>query len=258
MHVLIITDLEGVSCVDSIDMINEPSEGYRHACEYLMADTNAAVDGAFLGGATRVTVVDGHGSGRNFIHELLDPRAEVLLSGEFAHTTPMKYDALLCVGAHAMSGTQDAFLDHTQNSTKWFEYCINGTPQGEMGQQAYCVGHFGTPLVMTSGDEAACLEAKRLVPNIATACVKKADGRNKAICLPLKEACERIREAANDGVKRCKEIKPLRLKLPAELKLTFTRNDYCDESMHEGLIRNGRTVTKPLKILSCYRDLVKF
>ena len=257
MQVLIITDLEGISGVDSIDMIDESTDGYRRACAYLMADTNAAIDGAFAGGAERVVVLDGHGGGQNFIPDRLDKRAEQISSRDFARQTPLHYDALLCVGAHAMAGTQDAFLDHTQTSTKWFEYCINGTPQGEMGQQAYCLGHFGTPLVMASGDEAACREATWLVPNVATACVKKADGRNRAICLPPEEAYEKIRDAARDGVMRCKEIRPLILALPAELKLTFTRNDYCDRAMHEGLERNGRTVRKTVDRVDCYMDLVK-
>lgn len=258
MQVLIITDLEGIAGVDSIDMIDESTDGYRRACEYLMADTNAAIDGAFAGGADRVTVVDGHGSGQNFVPSLLDKRAEQISSYEFSHQTPAHYDALLCVGAHAMAGTQDAFLDHTQTSTKWFEYCINGTPQGELGQQAYCLGHFGIPLVMASGDEAACREAAWLVPNIATACVKTAEGRNRAKSLPLDEAYRRIREAACDGVMRRKEIKPLSLQFPVELKLTFCRNDYCDLVMHEGLERNGRTVRKTIEKVDRYLDLVKF
>ena len=78
----------------------------------------------------------------------------------------------MCVGAHAMAGTEKAFLDHTQSSTDWFEYCIAGNPQGEMAQQAYFLGAFGVPLVMMSGDAAACAEAKALVPNVAIACVK--------------------------------------------------------------------------------------
>ena len=257
MHVLIITDLEGISSVDSIDMIDESTEGYRRACEYLMADTNAAIDGAFLGGATKVTVEDGHGKATNFIHELLDPRATVIPSRELSYNTPRDFDALLCVGAHAMAGTENAFLDHTQSSVQWFEYCIDGVPQGELGQQAYCLGQFGIPMVMVSGDEAACREARWMVPEVATACVKKALGRNKAICIPQEESARLIREAAADGVRRCKSIAPLKLKLPAEIRITYCRNDYCDRAMHEGLQRNGRTLTKTIDRIENYMDLVK-
>lgn len=257
MHVLVITDIEGVAGVDSIDMIDESTEGYRRACEYLMADTNAAVDGAFAAGASRVTVVDGHGSGKNFIEGLLDPRATQLPAREFSKNTPTHFDALLSVGAHAMAGVENAFLDHTQNSTKWFEYRIGGIAQGELAQQGYCMGHFGVPLVMVSGDEAACKEAEALVPEIATACVKTANGRNQAASLPLEEARALIKAAAKDGVERCKKIAPLSLSLPIDLQITFTRNDYCDQAMHEGLERCGRTLKKTVERIGCYSDLVK-
>ena len=186
MHVLIITDLEGISGVDSIDMIPCEAEDYKKACEYLMADLNAAVDGAFLGGATKVTVVDGHGSGMNFRMDLLDKRATVLPVREFIQQPgeAYSYDALMCVGAHAMAGTEQAFLDHTESSARWFEYRINGTPCGEMAMEAYALGAFGIPFVMMSGDQAACEEAETLVPGIATATVKQARGRNRAECIP--------------------------------------------------------------------------
>ena len=53
MTVVIMTDLEGISGVDDISMIDESGEGYRFACAQLMKDTNAAVAGCFDGGATR-------------------------------------------------------------------------------------------------------------------------------------------------------------------------------------------------------------
>ena len=56
MRIYIITDLEGISGVDSIDMMDENSEGYKLACERLMSDTNAAIEGAFAGGADKVYV----------------------------------------------------------------------------------------------------------------------------------------------------------------------------------------------------------
>lgn len=260
MHVLIITDLEGISCVDSIDMIPYENEGYQRACGYLMADVNAAVDGAFAGGATKVTVIDGHGGANNFMMELLDKRAVCIPASEFAGNSPQSYgyDALMCVGAHAMAGTEKAFLDHTQSSTDWFEYCIAGKPQGEMAQQAYFLGAFGVPLVMMSGDAAACAEAKELVPNVATACVKEAHCRNQAVCLPQEEALDRIRLAARDGAERYREIAPCVLQLPAEIKLTYCRNDYCDRMMHPGLERNGRTVRKTIEKIETYHDLVHF
>ena len=256
MHVIIVTDLEGISGVDSIEMIPEKNEGYRRACEYLMADTNAAVDGAFLGGATKVTVLDGHGGGRNFIDGMLDPRAEIISAEKFCREPLEGYDAVMCVGAHAMAGTQNAFLDHTEDSTAWFEYCLNGTPVGEVAIVAYAFGTFGTPLVMASGDAATCWEVQQMFPDAAVACVKDAKERNRANCLPQEEALARIREAAKEGVRCAGKIAPSVLQMPVEVKITHTRNDYCDHAAHPGVERNGRTIRKLLKKINTYMDLL--
>ena len=255
MYVIIVSDLEGASCVGRDDMIPFENEGYQEARKFLMADVNAAIEGAFSGGATKVTVLDGHGGGGNFIPGALDERANLIPGSEFVEKPLLGYDALFCVGAHAMAGTEKAFLDHTQCATKWFEYCINGVPCGEMAQQVYCLGAFGVPLVMMSGDRATCEEAKRLAPGVVTACVKATEYRNRAECLPQEEALDLIRAAAKEGVQRTKEIRPCVLPLPAEIRVTFTRNDYCDEAMHEGLERQGRTVQRTLTKIGCYADI---
>lgn len=256
MRVIIITDLEGVSCVNSIDMITD--EGYIKACELLMDDTNAAADGAFAGGADEVVVVDGHGGGNNFIKERLDNRAVQLAAGEFIYSGFDCYDAVVCIGAHAMAGTERAFLDHTQNSREWFEFTVGGKSYGELGQQAITAGAFGVPIVAVSGDTAACNEAKALFPDIACAEVKTAKVRNRAECLEQAEALKLIFEAVKDGVERCKKIKPYKISLPTEKALTFYRSDMCDTAMHEGLIREGRTIKKTIEKIENYTDVVWF
>ena len=71
MNVVIMTDLEGISGVDSIANIMDKGEPYRYACERLMADTNAAVEGAIKAGAQNVYVIDGHGGGQTRLVDLL-------------------------------------------------------------------------------------------------------------------------------------------------------------------------------------------
>ena len=64
MKILLMTDLEGISGVNTIEKVSdEGTPGHRFALERLMLDVNAAVDGAFRGGATDVYVKDGHGGG---------------------------------------------------------------------------------------------------------------------------------------------------------------------------------------------------
>ena len=72
----------------------------------------------------------------------------------------------------------------------------------------------------------------------------------------LEESLELIKNAAKEGVEKAKDIKPTKISLPAEISVTFTRNDYCDFRFKEGVTeRNGRTLTKTIKELNCYRDL---
>jgi len=258
MKVIIMTDLEGISLVDNIDMIPNENEGYKFACERLMADVNAAVQGAVDAGADEIIVYDGHGGGNNFIEGALDPRAKQYrdfnLPGLFDNCT-----AYLEIGLHAKPGTLNGFLDHVQNSKRWFNYYINGKTHGELMQGAAYCGAYDVPVVMVSGDEAACAEARDLIEGIECAAVKKGIGRNRAECLSAEESEKLIREAAYRGIKKASEIKPVKVDLPAEIKVEFYRSDYCDEMMEAKpyLTRlNARTVSKTTDKIVTYHDVL--
>lgn len=258
MRVIIMTDLEGISLVDSIDMMDRQTEGYRIACERLMADLNAAVAGVADAGADEIIVFDGHGGGNNFIPGTLDPRA--IQRKDF--NNPAIWDgcvAYMEVGLHAKPGTLNGFLDHVQNSKKWYNYYINGTTYGELAQGAAYAGAYGVPTVMVSGDEAACNEARNLIDGICCAEIKKGIGRNKAECVPSEEALRRIREAACEGVRKAATIKPFTVSLPAVLKLELYRSDFCDEFMEAfpHLERvDARTLIKRIDKIVTYTDVL--
>ena len=225
------TDLEGISGIDTAAMVSDTqSPGYRRSIERLMADVNAAVDGAFLGGAEHVTVLDSHGGGGNFDLELLDKRAEF-------DTKPNKawwgildesYTGSFFIGAHAMAGTLRAFLDHTQSSLTIYNYIVNGRRMGELAQWAMVCGHFGVPLIMVSGDAAAVNEASQFFGSIEVAAVKRAKSRNSALLVPNGEAEDMIKVAAKAAVEKREAIKPFKPLLPMEIRFEFTRADYCD------------------------------
>lgn len=261
MKVLIMTDLEGISGVDTMEMVSEVgTPEHKFALEHLMLDVNAAVEGAFEGGADAVYVVDGHGGGKNFIKEMLDPRAvqvnskswqELIRNGEI--------DAYMEVGAHAMAGTINGFLDHTQSSKSWYNYIVNERKSGEIAQGAIFVGAFDIPFVMVSGDEAACVEAKAFLGDIECAVVKYGVGRNNARLVDLDEALEKIKKAAKDSLKLVGKIKPYKPILPLEIKLELYRSDMCDELMkrcNDVERLNARTVRKLVHKVENYRDIL--
>ena len=262
MHVFIITDLEGISGVDIGGILNEDSDIYKNACVRLMEDTNAAIAGAFDGGADKVTVVDGHHTGSNFIKEKLDKRAFQIPSkvSSAMNTEEFDMDVIFAVGAHAMAGNSEAFLDHTQDSVNWEDYRVNGKSYGEMGQQAICFGLRDIPLVMMSGDEAACREAEEMFPGVVTACVKKALSREKAVSVSPEESYRIIYEAAKEAVKKADTIKPYKITLPATVEVTFRTEEFCNKVYKEshGTEKNGRILTKRLDKITNYLDLAAF
>ena len=259
MKVIIMTDLEGISGVDRIEMIDEQTPGYQQARTLLMADVNAAVAGAADAGASEILVIDGHGSGKNMIDGQLDPRA-VLCESIAAPGLLDGACAYLEVGCHARAGTLNAFLDHTQSSRSWFNYWINGELAGEIAQGAAFCGSRGVPFVMVSGDEAACVEARALLGDrIVCACVKRGLGRNRAECIEPAQAQALIRKAAEQGVRRAAEIPPYQIKLPADIRVELYRSDYCDElaAQHPEAARIGaRCLAKTVTSIETYRDLL--
>ena len=258
--IYIATDMEGVSGIGHLEMMERGGPEFHRCRKLLCADVNAAVSGVFDGGATEVTVLDAHGGGGNFIIEELDPRATYERSAGGRRKFPSldeSCDGFFLIGRHAMAGTAQAFLDHTQSSRSWFSYSLGGREMGEMGQLAAIAGHFGVPVLLVTGDEAACVEARSFFPGAETVSVKWAPVRNRAVCIHPERAHQLIREAAAQALKLVGKLEPFVAAMPAEIKLTFTRSDYADGLAHRpGVTRvDARTITKSI---DCVLDLLSF
>ena len=248
MKIYVHTDLEGITGIDNLDMIQRTSPRHRESCELLMGDVNAAVDGLFAGGARDVTVLDSHGGGGNFILDLLDRRADhdPKANKKWWGKMDPSYQGTIFIGAHAMAGTMNAFLDHTQSSASWFDYKVNGRSMGELAQWAMVSGNFGIPMLMVSGDEAACAEARNFFSPVETAAVKRGVGRNIAEMVDPAEARRRIREAAMKCVALVGKARPFAPLKPMEIILTLYRSDYCDGYANRPNVErfDARTVRK--------------
>lgn len=259
MNILLMTDLEGITGVETMDMVfDTESAGYRQTVQNLADDINAAVCGFFDAGAENVYVIDGHGSGKNLDPSQLDPRAVLAHVQDITDlVVSHRVDACALVGMHAMAGTMKAFLEHTQSSKKWFDYRINGISCGELAQLAGFAGAFGIPVVMGSGDGAAEEEFRAFLGDaLPFAVVKHALCRNEAVSLPADEARKLIRKCARRSVACVPEAKPYTVSLPAELTLTFQRTDYCDDAAKLYERVDSRTVRKTVEKIETYRSLL--
>lgn len=233
MKIYILADMEGISGIRLMEQVQRDKPEYAHGCELMMGDINAAIDGAFAGGATQVVAADTHGGGGQVLVAKMDERAtyEMPAGGRLMPSLDETFAGIILLGHHGMAGTHNAFLDHTMNSAAWFAYRINGQTVGEINIEAAWAGHYDVPVIMVSGDEATEVEAKALLGNVETAAVKRGLGRNKAHCLPLGQARKLIRDTACRAVQRAgaREFKPFKPALPATIELTLYRSDYADD-----------------------------
>jgi D-amino peptidase len=248
MKIYVLCDMEGTSGIWRREQVDRSLPEYVQGRQLLMADVDATVAGAFEGGATEVVVCDTHGGGSNFLIEQMDPRPryETPGGGSPLPSIDESFAGLILTGHHAMAGTLNAFLDHTQNSMAWFEYRINGTAYGEIGEETAYAGHFGVPLIMVTGDEAACAETEAQFPGAVTVAVKRALGRSRASCLHPEQARALIRAGAAQAVRKAKSLKPFKPTTPITLELTLYRSDMADDyALRPGTERvNARTLRR--------------
>jgi D-amino peptidase len=229
MKIYIMSDLEGIGGISHAAFMEREGAYYQDARRLLMRELNAAIAGAFDGGATEVYARDGHGQGCNFILDELDPRAtHELRKGNWYSSLDASFDATFFIGAHAMAGTRGGFLTHTQSSRAIFEFKVNGRPMGELGQWALGAGDYDIPLVFVSGDEAACAEAREFFPGIHTVAVKKAIARNVAQCYPVEAVCEEVRRVAAESLRDLQLVKPFKVERPIVCEQTYVRCDIAD------------------------------
>jgi D-amino peptidase len=231
MRILISCDMEGISGIVDWEQCTPGKAEWQRSRALMAGDVNAAINGAFVGGAEAVTVSDAHWHARSLEIEALDPRTR-LHSGSPSPFSMLQgidddppYQALALIGYHAKAGTQKGLLCHTWSDNVAGVW-LNGVEVGEIGLNAATAGHYHVPVVAVSGDHLACLEAQTLLgpDNVEVAVVKLGAGRYAAECLPLNDAREKICEALARGVNRLKSgpaFRPYRVAAPVELAVEF-------------------------------------
>lgn len=215
MKVLISLDMEGISGIVHPTETNPDRYDYERGRALMTAEANAVIAGVLDAEPTaEILVADAHGSYRNVLPEELDrrvrlvrgkPRPLGMLGGLDEHT-----DAVLLVGYHARAGGGPGVLAHTM-SDGILDVRVAGRSLGEIGLNTAMAGHFGVPVVLLSGDDAACAELRELVPAALTVAVKQALGQAAAVALHPEEARELLREGAAQAIARHGQAGPLSL-----------------------------------------------
>jgi D-amino peptidase len=237
MKILIATDMEGITGVTTWDQVTPGHAEYTRFRKLMTQDVNAAIRGAYESGADEVIVADGHWNASNILIEELEARAK-LNSGSPSPFSMMEgidesIDGVFFVGYHARNGSPHAILDHTWSSRTVANVWLNDILTGEYGLNAAVAGHFGTPVMMVSGDQTACAQMSELLGDLETAVVKQASGRFSAECLPPQVTQELIFEAACRAVERISEgdvTNPFVLDTPIRVTVEFFTSDMADRA----------------------------
>jgi D-amino peptidase len=214
--VYISVDLEGISGINGDDQTSAGAAEFGRARKLMAEDANAAIRGAFEGGATDVLVNDSHGGQRNLLPEDLDPRAR-LISHSFKRHGMMEgldesFDAIIFVGYHAKADSPRGVFAHTGSGVVR-DVQINGQSLGEGGMNALLARWYGVPVVVVTGDDVAVEQQKETVPGVRTVTVKRAINGRAVELRPLTEARREIQLAAKEGVAAAR--KPARERLAA-------------------------------------------
>lgn len=226
MRAFILCDYEGTT--STVSWEEEETMGP----EAMAGDVNAVIQGLREGKFDRFVVRDYHSKGRTIKPEELDAAA-TLIRGKrtpFPYGLSGGFDAMVFAGAHSKAGTAQGVMSHTMNGDV-YDVRINGRSVGEIGGYALLAGHFDVPIILVTGDQAACDEAKEVIPDVETAAVKVGLSRQCATCLHPTAARALIREKAREAARRANEIKPVKWDGPFVLEVTYKSPEDADRSL---------------------------
>lgn len=230
MKVYLSSDMEGTAGI--VDWRQcRPGPEYDHGRALLLAEVNAAIEGALAAGAEEILVNDSHGTMQNLPADRLAGGASYLAGSRkpryMMEGLDGTYDAILFVSYHAAAG-QPGVLSHTYNPRAITQVRVDGTVAGESGVNALVGAAYGVPIVLVTGDQYVGVEAQPFCPGIEVVQVKRAISRTAAESVHPDQACDLIREGAQRALQRLAAFSPPRIGRPARLEVDWLDADFAD------------------------------
>ncbi len=225
LKVYISVDMEGTVGAVTGDQLGPSGFEYGRFREFMTREALAAVEAAKEAGATEILVSDSHGNGENLLIEMFPKDVHIIRSWPRRHGMVVcideTFDAVFLIGYHASTNNPAGVRAHTFSSGRLTSVKLNGTPITEGAFNAAIAGHFGVPVVMVSGDDAAVAEVQSLVGDIEGAVVKKNLGFHSAETLTPEASYELIKQKAKTALGRLGDFKPYRVETPVTLDVSF-------------------------------------
>ncbi|GAA4535477.1 M55 family metallopeptidase [Amycolatopsis samaneae] len=211
MRIMISADMEGATGVTWTDDVIPGSPQWQRFRKLFTGDVNATLAGVFDAGATDVLVNEAHSSQRNLLLEDLDERAR-MLTGRHKPLSMMQgvdsgVDGVVFLGYHAGAGF-DGVLSHTYLENQITGVWLDDVPASEGRLNAAMAAEYGVPVLLVSGDDKTCEDARDYAPDAELVPVKECVSRYAAICLPPARTAALLAEAAAESMKRAGRSTP--------------------------------------------------
>jgi D-amino peptidase len=225
LRIYISADMEGVVGAVTGEQLGPGGFEYERFRQFMTDEVNAAIDAARAAGATEFLVSDSHGNGQNLLIEQLPD--DVMIVRSWPRPLGMMegidetFDGVIFIGYHASTANTRGVRAHTMSSANITGLRLNGIEMTEGSMNAAIAGHFGVPVILVSGDDAAVAENQVIIGDIEGAVVKWAKGFHSAQTLTPEAAYEVIRTRTASAISRIGDFQPYVLDTPIELELSL-------------------------------------
>ncbi|MCJ7841219.1 M55 family metallopeptidase [Lederbergia sp. NSJ-179] len=255
MNVYVSVDMEGIGGIVVREQCNRGTTEYAEARHLLTQEVNKLIEGLLEAGAKNIIVRDAHGTGFNFILNDLHPAACYVMG---APNKPNRFPKLnkeidigILMGYHAMASTAAAVRDHTMTSKTWGKVWLNGREVGEIWIDALLFSFYDVPIVMVTGDDKACSEARLFLPNVTTYETKEGFGHHAALLKPPEVVRQEIRTAACHVLRKTPAVQLVKEKTKGLHELII---EYVNTESVDGIYADGDRVIRLDGHRVLYRD----
>ncbi|SDK18230.1 D-amino peptidase [Actinopolyspora mzabensis] len=205
VRILISADMEGATGVTGTDDVVAGTEAWQRFRELFTGDVNACVAGLAAGGANATLVNEAHSIQRHLLLERLDTRAR-MLTGRHKPLSMMEgidsgVDGVVFLGYHTGAGA-DGVLSHTYMENGLLGVWLDGAHASEGRLNAALAAEYGVPVLLVTGDDLTCMDARDYTPGSHTVAVKECVSRYAAVCSPPERTASEISSTAELAMRR--------------------------------------------------------
>src|SRR5690625_692144 len=224
MNLYLSVDMEGVTGLPDYTFVDSSNHIYERARRIMTQEANAIIESAFRHGADYVLVNDSHSKMNNLLVDEIYPEAELITGGmkpfSMVEGLDDSFSGAMFAGYHARAGYPGVMSHSMIFGVR--NIFINDVSIGEIGFNAYVAGYYGVPVIFVAGDDQACLEVEKLIPNVVTASVKQSITRAAVKTLTPKKANELLQRKTAEAIERRHQVEPFVPPKNPTLRVEFT------------------------------------